>query len=126
MANRRWNAKKIAQTPSLKKKMARFCAHVDITYPDKIKDYKALNFEEVLTYGHRGYVSFSEDDLAKAFDNRVEIVRDHYSALKEIDDLDKVEDGRSHRPQTKFIEVTLWYEEAVEIADAIFEKDFLG
>lgn len=106
--------------------MARFCAHVDIKYPEKIKDYKAPNFEEVLTNGHRGYVSYCEDDLAKAFDKRVEIIRDDYSRLKKIDDEHKADNVKWHRPQEKFVEVTLWYEEAVYIANEIFEKDFLG
>lgn len=105
--------------------MARFCAYVDIKYANKIEDFKPLDFEQVLINGHRGYISYSEDDLAKAFDKRVEIVRDSYSKLKKEDDQRKLSSPKWHRPREEFVEATMWYEEAVTIADAIFEEKFL-
>lgn len=59
LAKRRYNAKKIAQTPSLKKKMAAIIAKYDT---------KAYNLQEMLVYGHRGYISYHEDDVCKLFD----------------------------------------------------------
>ena len=123
MANRRYNAKKIAQTPSLKKKIARFCAHVDVTYTPHNKWTDKI--EEILTNGHRGYVSLSEGDLAKEFDKHLEILRNDYSVKKQEDDQSRAEDGKWYCQSEKFVELTLWYEEAVEIANAVFEKEFL-
>ena len=61
MAKRRYNAKKIAQTPSLKRKMAEIAAEFGERSPE-------LSLTNILTYGHRGYISYSEDDLCKIFD----------------------------------------------------------
>ena len=73
MAKRRFNTKKIANTPSLKKKMAKFCAYVEVKY-------NKPNYEEIIYKGHRGFISFSEDDLAKEFDKRMQIIRDKLRA----------------------------------------------
>lgn len=117
MAKRRFNAKKIANTPSLKKRMAKFCAHVEVKYSKP-------NYEEMIYKGHRGFISYSEDDLAKEFDKRMQIIRDKYSVLKVKDDKDKVE-SRWYRQSDELVELTLWYEEGVEIANEIFEEQFL-
>lgn len=119
MSKRRFNAKKIANTPSLKKAMARFCAHVDIEFTEQ-----KPNYAELLYKGHRGYISYSEDDLAKEFDKRLEIVRSKYSVMKANED--KRANDRWYRKSDQFAEVELWYEEAVDIANQIFEEQFLS
>ena len=117
MAKRRFNAKKIANTPSLKKRMAKFCAFVEVKWskPD---------YEEMMYKGHRGFISFSEDDLAKEFDKRLQIIRDKYGALKVNDDEDK--NRRFYRKSDELVELELWYEEAVTIANEIFEEQFFA
>ena len=61
MAKRRYNAKKIAQTPSLKKKLAMILAEHEPRDPQ-------ISLTNMLAYGHRGLISYSEDDLCKRFD----------------------------------------------------------
>lgn len=120
MGKRRYDAKKIAKSPLLKKRMAKFCAEVAITWElQKVNDYK-----EILFAGHRGYISYSEDDLCKEFDKKLEILRDRYSKLKASED--KKRNDRWFRPDPTFDEITMWYEEGVEIANEVFEEQFLA
>jgi hypothetical protein len=116
LAKRRFNAKKIANTPSLKKRMAKFCAEMDVKYtkPDYL---------DILYKGHRGFISYSEDDLAKEFDKKLSILREKYSIMKANDDTSK--NGRFYRKSDDFVELELWYEEGVSIANEIFEEQFL-
>ena len=116
MAKRRFNAKKIANTPSLKKRMARFCAQMHLKY-DK------PNYEEMLYKGHRGFISYSEDDLGKEFDKQLSIIREKYSAHKADDD--KRKNDRWYRQSDQMVGLELYYEEAVSIANEIFEEQFL-
>ena len=118
LAKRRYNSKKIANTPSLKKRMARFCSQMTVKY-DK------PNYEEILFKGHRGFISYSEDDLAKQFDKQLMILRDKYSVLKVADDKQQKE-ARWYRQTDEFTELTLWYEEGVSIANEVFEEQFLA
>lgn len=97
--------------------MAKFCAYVDIKYNPNKPDW-----ENVLTNGHRGYISFSEDDLAKEFDKKLEMVRNKYNVAKA--DADKRANDRWYRQSDEFTELILWYEEAVEIANEVFEEQF--
>ncbi len=120
MAKRRFNTKQIAKQPLLKKRMAKFCSYVEIKY-SPVKP----NYEEILTNGHRGYISYSEDDLAKEFDKKLNILRDKYNVMKAQDDKNKIEQ-RWYRQSEEFVDITLWYEEAVEIANEIFEEQFLA
>lgn len=117
MAKQRYNSKKIANTPSLKKRIARFCAQMDVKYtkPD---------YEEMLYKGHKGFISYSEDDLAKEFDKKLQLLRDKYGVMKAQDDKQKVE-ARWYRQSDEFVEVALWYEEGTLIANEIFEEQFL-
>lgn len=117
MAKRRFNSKKIANTPSLKKRMAKFCAQMEVKYAKP-------NYEEMLYKGHRGFISYSEDDLAKEFDKKLQLLRDKYSAMKVVDDKQKVE-ARWYRQSDEFVELSLWYEEGTFIANEIFEEQFL-
>lgn len=116
MAKRRFNSKKIANTPSLKKRIARFCAEIEVKYnkPD---------YMEMLYKGHRGFISFSEDDLAKEFDKRMQIIRDKYSV--QVANNKEREKDRWYRKGDEFVELELWYEEGVAIANEIFEETFL-
>lgn len=118
MGKRRFNSKKIANTPSLKKRMAKFCATMEIKYSKP-------NYEEMLYKGHRGFISYSEDDLAKEFDKKLQILRDKYSVSKAKDDKEKTE-SRWYRQSDEFVELTLWYEEGTLIANEIFEEQFLA
>lgn len=93
--------------------MAKFCAEMDIKYHQ-------LDYKEMLYKGHRGYVSYSEDDLAKEFDKKLQILRDKYSVLKAHDD-ERMRD-KWYRQSDEYVEVTLWYEEGVEIANEVFEE----
>lgn len=121
MAKRRYNAKKIANTPSLKRGMAEFCAQVDVEFGAN-KDDLLL---QALYKGHRGYISYSEDDLAKEFDKRINLLRDAYSKAKAEDDETK-ERWKHARSSEKFTKLELWYEEGVKIADQVFEDKFLA
>lgn len=120
MGKRRYNSKRIAKQPLLKKNMAKFCAHVDVKY----NMGKKPDMEEILAHGHRGYISMSEDDLAKAFDAKFEILKAKYFVLKARDDKQKTED-RWYRQENEFVDASLWYEEGVTIADQVFEEQFL-
>lgn len=118
MSKRRYNAKKIANTPQLKKRMAKFCATVDVSFQDT-----KVDIAEILYKGHRGFISLSEDDLAKEFDKRLEFMRDKYgAAVKEDQDNQK---GRWYRKSDHFANIELWYEEGANIANEIFEEQFL-
>lgn len=120
MGKRRYNSKQIAKQPLLKKNMAKFCAHVDVKYNTE----KRPDMEEILANGHRGYISLSEDNLAKTFDIKFEILRSKYFAMKAKDDKQKIED-RWYRMDKEFEDATLWYEEGVDIANQVFEEKFL-
>lgn len=119
MAKRRYNSKKIANTPSLKKRTAQFCAEIDAKFGSK-----DINLIDILYKGHRGYISYHEDDLAKEFDKRIELLRDKYSAAKVHEDKRK-EGSRWYRQSDEFAQLELWYEEGVNIANEIFEEKFL-
>lgn len=99
--------------------MAQFCAEIDVKYGSNKDDI----LKQILYKGHRGFISFSEDDLAKEFDKRLTLLRDKYSVSKAADDKAKTE--RWYRQGDEFIELTLWYEEGVSIANEIFEDMFL-
>jgi hypothetical protein len=61
MAKRRYNAKKIKQAPLLKKTIAILLAEYAPRDPQ-------ISLTNMLAFGHRGYISFSEDELCKMFD----------------------------------------------------------
>lgn len=71
MSKRRYNAKKIAQTPSLKRNLAMVIAEFSPRDPQ-------INMTNLLAYGHRGYISYSEDELCKIFDK---LYNDHVERL---------------------------------------------
>lgn len=119
--SRRYNEKKIASTPLLKKQMAAFCAQFDVAYCSN----KDAILQTALFKGHRGYVSYSDKDLAKEFDKRIEMLRDKYSLYKKSEDERKVSRGKYYYEDNKFVEVTIFYEEGVRIANEVFEEEFL-
>lgn len=100
--------------------MAKFCAHVDVKYGENKNDM----LEKVLYEGHRGFISFSEDDLAREFDKRLEIIRTRYSTQRANDE--KRKNDRWYRKDDQFAELEMWCEEAVSIANEIFEEQFLS
>ena len=99
--------------------MAKFCAEMCVKYDISDKSV----YVDMLYKGHRGFISLSEDDLAKEFDKKLHSLRDKYSVLKDRDD--KAKNDRWYRQSDEFVELSLWYEEGVSIADEIFEERFL-
>lgn len=97
--------------------MAKFCADVDIQYTKP--DYATILYK-----GHRGFISYEENDLAKEFDKRLELLRDKYSVAKAEDEERKGQRWQ-YRPSETLQMLELWYEEGVAIANEIFEEAFL-
>lgn len=116
MAKRRFNAKKIANTPSLKRNMAKFCAEIDVKFnkPDYV---------DLLYKGNRGYISMAEDDLCKEFDKRFEILKVQYEPLRKVNE--EAQNRRGYRQSDSYIELYFLFEQATEIANEIFEETFL-
>jgi hypothetical protein len=78
MSKRRYDHKKLARSSSLKKRIAMYLAE------EKIKnDRPSLNLTEMLAYGHRPYVSYSDKELIKLFDEN------YVSKLNRIAEIDK-------------------------------------
>lgn len=61
--SKRYDYKTLARTPSLKKKIALFLATEEFN-----KNPHKYNIVEILAFGSRPYVSMSEKDLLKLFD----------------------------------------------------------
>ena len=120
MAKRRYNAKKIAQTPSLKKKLAMILAEHEPRDPQ-------ISLTNMLAYGHRGLISYSEEDLCKRFDKlySVQIESLNERRIK----LDK-EKNQSQWGRQGIEREIKGLEELVarfqEVADEIFEEKVLG
>ena len=123
MAKQRYNNKKIANTPSLKKAMARFCAQMMVKY-------NKPNYEELLYKGHRGFISFSEEDLAKEFDKQLMILRDKHTEIVEIDNefYKKTFSQINVRQPYSYerTELERFYQEGIKIANDVFEDKFLA
>lgn len=115
---KRCNAKKIAKIPSLKRRIARFCADYYSKY-----DNSGFVLEEILFSGHRGFVSFAEDDLGKTFDKCYEAMRPMYEEVVKR----KQEDSKKRwsRQSDSDAQIELFYEEATSIANEIFEDTLL-
>ena len=120
MAKRRYNAKKIAQTPSLKRKIAEFIANkADKTEYDIVK---------MLTYGHRGYISYSEDGLCKLFDKLFSDVTQKYNErVQEIyTEMGQSKRAWQHDSLKKDLErLNKAMDEYKELANEIFEEKIL-
>lgn len=99
--------------------MAKFCAFVDINIVGK----RSTDFEEILANGHRGYISLSEDDIAKEFDKMVGLLGNKFAKVRAEEDQRK--NNKWYRQSDEFVLLTLWNDEAISIADEIFEDQFL-
>lgn len=121
MAKRRYNAKKIAQVPSLKRKLAVIIAQWD-------EDLRKTALLDMLVYGHRGLISYSEDDLCKRFDkifNKfLEIRTELQEELKTIStSFNKRWEVERVNDRIKDNEIII--SDLLEIANEIFEDRFL-
>lgn len=118
MAKRRFNAKKIANTPSLKKRMAKFIAQ----YDTEKQNYSLV---EMLAFGHRGYISFSEKELCREFDKIYQLMLSKVESCKE--DLNRPPDRawQQAEKQRRLDEAIAEMADANEIANEIFEEQFL-
>lgn len=103
--------------------MAKFCAHVDVHYGAIKINIKNDYLEKILYEGNRGFISFSEDELAKEFDKRLETIRTLNSKLK--DKNEKRKNDLWYRKTDEDLEIELWYEEGIAIANQVFEDQFL-
>lgn len=121
MAKVRYNAKKIAKTPALKKKLAIIVAQYD-------EEVRKVTMLDVLVYGHRGLISYSEDELCKKFDkifnHHLEIRNDLHAKLKEIEPVSR------RRWDQETIQGSIKQNEEhiaklQEVANEIFEDRFL-
>lgn len=117
---RRYNAKKIAKTPSLKRNLALFIA-------ERTKIDKSV--VDLIAYGHRGLISHDEKDLCKMFDKlyaeKLAEIEEHREALKaKIHEYgDKGWRVETTREKIKELEKSLLPYE--EIAGEIFEENVL-
>lgn len=120
MAKRRYNAKKIAQTPSLKRKMAEIAVQFGERSPE-------LSLVTILTYGHRGHISYSEDELCKIFDKIfTKALADAAEKRVKLEELIKTAHNwqrESHKKELDVIEEHISKLQA--IANEIFEEKFL-
>lgn len=116
---RRFNHKKIAKQPLIKKKLALFCATIDVAY----NEFKTVTYHEILAHGHRGYISYSEDDLAKAFDKRFEFIKNKHEEYLKAKAEAQTNRGYYITVQKDTIET--YYADAVELANEIFEEQVL-
>lgn len=121
MAKKRYSAKKIARTPSLKRKIAELLADY---HPGK----KDLSLSQMLAYGHRGYISFDEAELCKLFDklytSELEKVAEQRKSIEEkkINPRHNWEVDRKER-ELQSLEDSL--KRFKEIVDELFEAQFL-
>lgn len=120
MAKRRFNAKKIAQTPSLKRKMAELLAENVTPTPE-------LSLTRLLTYGHRGFISYSEEELGKMFDKLYseELTRITELKAKHLKELPKARAWDISRIERDIESLNKHLARFEEIADLIFEEKFL-
>lgn len=114
MAKLRFNEKKIAQTPFLKKRMARFVASIDMHFNE------CPSIEDMLIYGVRGYAQYSESDLCNLFDKSYKRILQAYEEHKQ----QYPDPGNyySKHNGARFIELI---HEAQEIGNEVFENQVL-
>lgn len=121
MAKRRFNAKKIAQTPSLKRNLAMIVAEHHERDPQ-------LSLTNLLAYGHRGYISYSEDELCKLFDKIFTKQLEDYAERKKRLEEELAKATRSWQTENSIKELQKLEEHISKfkvIANEIFEEKFL-
>lgn len=120
MAKRRFNEKRIASSPALKKRMAKFCAHIDVRYGD---ERPTVSLEDILFKGYRGFISLSEEELGKEFDKRFQLLVDKFTFVQAQEEQKK--NDKWYRKSDTVVDIELWHEEGQSIANEIFEGQFL-
>lgn len=121
---KRYNAKRIAKSPALKRKIAEILAqhHNEISK-------ETVTIQHMLAYGHRGYISYNETDLCKMFDKLFTTkLADADERKKEIAER-KINphhpwEVRNQEQELAKIETSLG--KFREIADELFEAQFLS
>jgi hypothetical protein len=123
-SKRRYNSKKIARTPSLKRDLAKFIAA--FSTEEKLK---VPTLVDMIAFGHRGLISYDESELCKKFDQLYE------NKIKQIEDKKERLRDLHKEPSTKLWMVERMQEEIKildqelkpyeEMASAIFEDKVL-
>ncbi len=121
MSKRRYNSKRIARSPALKRKIAELLAEYD-------QNQKKVTLTHVLAYGHRGYISYNEDDLCKLFDKlmteQLAVAAEKKKSIAE----QKINTRRTwevERQEKDLAAVEAGLVKFREIADELFEAKFL-
>lgn len=121
MSKRRYNSKKIARSPALKRKMAELLASEDL-------QGNRVTLAHVLAYGHRGYISYNETELCKLFDKVFESKLKAAAEKKKSIEEQKINTRRQwevDRQQKELEAVEAGLVKFREIADELFEAKFL-
>lgn len=79
MTRKKYDAKKLAKIPNLKKKIALFLAREEYL---NSKTELSLSIIDILAFGVRPFISFSEKDLIKKFDESYNKKLEHISLLE--------------------------------------------
>lgn len=84
---------------------------------------------EMLAYGHRGYISYSEDELCKLFD-KIFTEQQAFAAEKRLEFAEEIKNSNGSKWRIQGIEKELEAFEAIiakfqAIADQVFEERFL-
>jgi hypothetical protein len=120
LAKRRYNAKRLAKSSSLKKKIAKFVASYDISG-------RKYSLVEMLAYGHRGYVSYSEDELCKLFDKIYQHKLNQIEEMKKLIASGDFDTDWALKDKQRQLDAAIKdMSEANEIANEIFEEKVLG
>jgi hypothetical protein len=119
---RRYNAKAIARSPALKKQLAEFLASHSI-------EATKTPMVEILAYGHRGYISYSEDELCKKFDlvytDMLARIRSIHDRIVEFQAKHRTHQWEMQRLESELKEAEKQLATATEISHEIFEERFL-
>lgn len=119
---RRLNAARIAKVPKLKKDIARWNAQFDIT----VGESKA-SIEDMLTNGHRGYVSYEDKKLVRLLEQRFNQLQQMKKEFEE-NVREQEEKGRHYRwhPSEKEFRYKSLMESALKIMDDLMDEVLLG
>lgn len=119
MAKRKYKEKLIAQSTTLKRKLAEIIAKYDES---------KISITEMKIYGHRGYLSYKEGDLCdmfdKIFNKQIEEIAEKRKQLIERYGGSSLR-WDQHRLNVETQELNAFILQFQEIADLIFEEKFL-
>lgn len=122
---KRYNSKRIARSPALKRKIAEVLAQNEIS----IMAVSAATLTTMFAYGHRGFISYNDDELCKLFDKLfTEKLADAAERRKNIEALEmNVRHSWQVSKQEKALkEIETSLTIYREIADELFEAKFLS